>query len=111
MPYRDGFSQTHPMPKQTGQFLIHTYKLSGVRNGEAGTGQTNILVRLYFFQWTAGKNPTQSYCRSTVRFVPTGMRIATRYCATSGPVMTPMCLIVKLLLIGAARPEPLHKQT
>jgi hypothetical protein len=44
------------MPKQTGQFLIHTYKLSGVRNGEAGIVQTNI-VRLYFFQWTARKKP------------------------------------------------------
>jgi hypothetical protein len=37
---------------------------------QAESGTTNILVWLYFFQWAAGKNPTQSYCQCTVRLVP-----------------------------------------
>jgi hypothetical protein len=39
---------------------------------ESGTGQTKYLGLALFFLplWADGKNPTQSYCQSTVLVVP-----------------------------------------
>jgi hypothetical protein len=49
------------------------------RKGKAGLeseiGQTDIQSQRYFLPlWGAGKNPIQSFCRSTVRVVPPAKR-------------------------------------
>jgi len=48
---------------------------SQILERESATGQTDIQSQRYFLPlWGAGKNPIQSFCRSTVRVVPPAKR-------------------------------------